>query len=138
MAQAQKTAGSSKPTAAELELLRLIWQSGPASAKQIHQAALEERPEITYATILRLMQIMHTKGLLIRDESQRSHIYAAAQAQDSLQSNLLKDLIHKAFSGSAKDLVMAALRGHVSQEERDEIQKFLHGDSSSDTKGEDK
>ncbi|MES2047497.1 MAG: BlaI/MecI/CopY family transcriptional regulator, partial [Pseudomonadota bacterium] len=52
----------------------------------------------------------------------------AAQAQDSLQTNMLKDLIHKAFSGSAKDLVMAALRGHVSQEERDEIQKFLHGD----------
>ena len=117
-----------KPTAAELELLRLIWQLEPATAKQVHQAALKERPEMAYATVLRLMQIMHTKGLLNRDESQRSHIYSAAQAQDSLQTNMLKDLIHKAFSGSAKDLVMAALRGHVSQEERDEIQKFLHGD----------
>ena len=117
-----------KPTAAELELLRLIWQLEPATAKQVHQAALKERPEMAYATVLRLMQIMHTKGLLNRDESQRSHIYSAAQAQDSLQTNMLKDLIHKAFSGSAKDLVMAALRGHVSQDERDEIQKFLHGD----------
>ena len=89
---------------------------------------MKERPEMAYATVLRLMQIMHTKGLLNRDESQRSHIYSAAQAQDSLQTNMLKELIHKAFSGSAKDLVMAALRGHVSQEERDEIQKFLHGD----------
>ena len=117
-----------KPTAAELELLRLIWQLEPATAKQVHQAALKERPEIAYATVLRLMQIMHTKGLLDRDESQRSHIYSAAQAQDSLQTNMLKDLIHKAFSGSAKALVLAALRGHVSQQERDEIQKFLHGD----------
>ena len=128
MALPPKAANLPKPTAAELELLRLIWQLEPATAKQVHQAALKERPEMAYATVLRLMQIMHTKGLLNRDESQRSHIYSAAQAQDSLQTNMLKDLIHKAFSGSAKDLVMAALRGHVSQEERDEIQKFLHGD----------
>ena len=128
MALPSKAANLPKPTAAELELLRLIWQLEPATAKQVHQAALKERPEMAYATVLRLMQIMHTKGLLNRDESQRSHIYSAAQAQDSLQTNMLKDLIHKAFSGSAKDLVMAALRGHVSQEERAEIQKFLHGD----------
>ena len=128
MALPSKAANLPKPTAAELELLRLIWQLEPATAKQVHQAAIKERPEMAYATVLRLMQIMHSKGLLNRDESQRSHIYSAAQAQDSLQTNMLKDLIHKAFSGSAKDLVMAALRGHVSQEERDEIQKFLHGD----------
>lgn len=128
MALPSKIVTVPKPTAAELELLRLIWQLEPATAKQVHQAAMKERPEMAYATVLRLMQIMHTKGLLNRDESQRSHIYSAAQAQDSLQTNMLKDLIHKAFSGSAKDLVMAALRGHVSQEERDEIQKFLHGD----------
>ena len=128
MALPCKTASLPKPTAAELELLRLIWQLEPATAKQVHQAAMKERPEMAYATVLRLMQIMHTKGLLNRDESQRSHIYSAAQAQDSLQTNMLKELIHKAFSGSAKDLVMAALRGHVSQEERDEIQQFLHGD----------
>ncbi|MFZ6766021.1 BlaI/MecI/CopY family transcriptional regulator [Undibacterium sp. Di26W] len=117
---------SRKPTAAELDLLRLIWQTGPATVKEVHQAAIKDRPELSYATVLRLMQVMHTKGLLNRDEEQRSHIYAAAQAQDSLQTNLLKDLIHKAFSGSAKDLVMAALRGHVSKEERAEIQKLLN------------
>ncbi len=117
-----------KPTAAELDLLRLIWQTGPSSVKQVHQVALKDRPDLAYATVLRLMQVMHTKGLLSRDESQRSHVYAAAQAQDSHQTNLLKDLIHKAFSGSAKDLVLAALRGHISKEEREEIQKFLHGD----------
>jgi predicted transcriptional regulator len=63
--------------------------------------------------------------LLTRDESERSHVYAAAQPQRALQANLLRDLIHKAFSGSGKDLVMTALRGHVTDEERAEIQRFL-------------
>ena len=114
-----------KPTASELEMLRLLWQLGPTTAKQVHQAALESRPEMAYATVLRLLQVMHTKGLLTRDESARAHVYTPAQAQDSLQTNLVKELIHKAFSGSGKDLIMAALRGHVSKKERDEIQAFL-------------
>jgi predicted transcriptional regulator len=71
------------------------------------------------------MQIMHTKGLLIRDESARSHVYAPAQAQDSLQTGLLKDLIQKAFSGSAKALVVAALKSGISKKERAEIEKLL-------------
>jgi len=87
-----------------------------------------ERADVTYATVLRQMQVMHAKGLLTRDESDRSHVYAPAQSQNKLQTSLLKELIHKAFSGSGKALVMAALRKHVSQEEREEIRKFLHGD----------
>lgn len=115
-----------KPTAAELDLLRTLWQLGPASVKQIHEAKQAERPELAYASVLRLMQIMHGKGLLKRDERQRSHVYAAAQAQKSLQARLMDDLIHKAFSGSGRDLVMAALRSErVSDDERDEIQRFL-------------
>ena len=114
-----------KPTAAELEMLRLLWQLGPASAKQVHQAALATRPEMAYATVLRLLQMMHTKGLLKRDESQRAHVYAPAQPQDSLQTSLIKELIHKAFSGSGKELILAALRGHVSARERAEIQAIL-------------
>jgi predicted transcriptional regulator len=114
-----------KPTAAELDLLRVIWRLGPSSVKQVHEELQREKPEVAQATVLRMLQIMHGKGLLIRDESQRQHIYAAAQKQSSLQTNLLKDLIHKAFSGSGKELVMAALRGHVSDKEREEIQKFL-------------
>jgi predicted transcriptional regulator len=114
-----------KPTAAELDLLQTLWPLGAATAKQVHQELLKERPDITYATVLRLMQIMHTKGLLIRDESARSHVYAPAQAQDSLQTNLLKDLIQKAFSGSAKALVLAALRSGISKKEREEIESML-------------
>ncbi len=114
-----------KPTAAELDLLRTLWPLGSATAKQVHQEIQKERPDVTYATVLRLMQIMHTKGLLIRDESERSHVYAPAQAQDSLQTNLLKDLIQKAFSGSAKALVLAALRSGISKKEREEIEDML-------------
>lgn len=114
-----------KPTPAELDLLRLLWRLGPSTVKQVHEARVLERPEVAYATVLRLLQIMHGKGLLTRDESQRSHVYAAAAAQDSLQTNLLQDLIQKAFSGSGKALVMTALRGHVTDEERAEIQRFL-------------
>jgi predicted transcriptional regulator len=117
-----------KPTTAEMEMLRLIWQLGPATAKQVHEAVLKDRPDMAYASVLRLLQVMHSKGQLSRDENQRAHIYAAVEAQDELQTNLVKDLIQKAFSGSAKALVLAALRTHVSKEEREEIQKFLHGD----------
>lgn len=114
-----------KPTAAELELLQALWPLGSATAKQVHEAMLADKPELAYGTVLRLMQIMHTKGILTRDESQRSHIYAPAQAQDSMQSSLLKDLMQKAFAGSAKALVLAALRSGISKKERAEIEKLL-------------
>ncbi|MGZ8288594.1 MAG: BlaI/MecI/CopY family transcriptional regulator [Telluria sp.] len=120
-----KTPTPPKPTAAELDLLQTLWPLGSATAKQVHQEIQKQRPEVAYSTVLRLMQIMHTKGILIRDETDRSHVYAPAQAQDSLQTNLLKDLIQKAFSGSAKALVMAALRSGISKKEREEIEKLL-------------
>ncbi|MDE2428610.1 MAG: BlaI/MecI/CopY family transcriptional regulator [Burkholderiales bacterium] len=119
-----------KPTAAELNLLKVLWQLGPSTAKQVHAAAQTERPDLAYATVLRQLQIMHTKGILTRDEDQRSHVYAPAQQQDDLQTNLLKDLIQKVFAGSGKALVMAALRGHVSKQERAEIETFLNEDKS--------
>ncbi|WP_216966454.1 BlaI/MecI/CopY family transcriptional regulator [Lysobacter sp. MMG2] len=121
----RKPAKPPKPTAAELDLLRVIWRLGPSTVKDVHQARLAERPDATYATVLRLMQVMHGKGLLTRDESQRSHVYAAAHAQDALQTNLLSELIQKAFSGSGKALVMAALSEHVTAREREEIKRFL-------------
>ncbi|MYN07534.1 BlaI/MecI/CopY family transcriptional regulator [Pseudoduganella aquatica] len=115
-----------KPTASELEMLRLLFALGPATARQVHAAAIETRPDMNYATVLRLLQVMHTKGLLTRDESQRAHVYAPVQEQESVQTNLLKELIQKAFSGSGKALVLAALRGgHVSAKEREEIQALL-------------
>ena len=117
-----------KPTAAELDLLRHLWPLGRATVKQVHEHALRERADTSYANVLRLMQVMHGKGLLVRDESERSHVYAPAQARDSLRTGLLKDLIGKAYAGSGKDLVLAALRSHVTEDERAEIRRFLEGD----------
>ena len=114
-----------KPTPAELDLLRVIWQLGPSSVKDVHQARLREKPDLAYATVLRLMQVMHGKGLLTRDERQRSHVYAAAHAQDRLQTNLLRELIQKAFAGSGKALVLSALNEHVTAKERAEIRRLL-------------
>ena len=98
--------------------------------KDVHAARVRERPELTYATALRLMQVMHAKGLLVRDESERSHVYAAEHAQGTLQMNLVGELIAKAFAGSGKELVLAALDGHVTEKERDEIKRYLKVSSS--------
>jgi predicted transcriptional regulator len=118
-----------KPTPSELEMLRLLYALGPATAKQVHADALDGRPDLTYANVLRLLQVMHGKGLLVRDESARAHVYAPAQEQDSIQTSLLKELIHKAFAGSGKALVLAALRGgHVTDRERAEIAALLDQD----------
>jgi predicted transcriptional regulator len=114
-----------KPTPAELDLLQTLWPLGSATVRQVHESMLGGRPDVSYATVLRLMQIMHTKGLLIRDDSGRSHVYAPAYTQDSLQANLLKDLMQRAFSGSAKALVLAALKTGISKKERDEIEDLL-------------
>ncbi|WP_208278070.1 BlaI/MecI/CopY family transcriptional regulator [Massilia oculi] len=114
-----------KPTPAELDLLQVLWPLGAATAKQVHEAMLPQRPDVTYATVLRLMQVMHGKGLLSRDESERSHVYAPVHERDALQTNLLQDLMQRAFSGSAKALVLAALKSGISKKERDEIEQLL-------------
>ena len=114
-----------KPTPAELDLLQVLWPLGAATAKQVHEAMLPQRPDVTYATVLRLMQVMHAKGLLDRDERERSHIYSPVHARDALQGNLLNDLMQRAFAGSAKALVLAALRSGISKKERAEIEQLL-------------
>ncbi len=120
------SSASVKPTSAELDVLQAIWATGPATVKDVHAAMAPERPDLTYAYVLRLMQIMHGKGLLTRDERERSHVYAAAQSQKTTQGGLVQDLIRKAFAGSGKALVLAALRdGHVSRQERAEIEALL-------------
>jgi len=117
-----------KPTPAELELLQALWPLGSATARQVHEAIQATRPDLGYGAVLRLLQVMHGKGLLIRDDSQRSHIYAPAQPRDALQSSLLKDLLHRAFAGSAKALVLAALKTGISRKDRQEIERLLKED----------
>ena len=117
-----------KPTAAELELLQALWPLGSATARQVHEALQSTRPDLAYGAVLRLMQVMHGKGLLIRDDSQRSHVYAPAQPRETLQTGLLQDLLQRAFAGSAKALVLAALKTGISRKDREEIERLLKED----------
>ena len=120
------------PTAAELDLLRVLWRLGAADARRVHEAVAAERPGATYAGVLRHLQLMHAKGLLKRDEDRRPHLYAPAQAQERMQKGLLKEVIARLFAGSGKALVMAALKSHVTDAERAEIARLLSDASQDD------
>ena len=125
LAMNTSTPSATRPTAAELDLLQVLWRLGPSDAKAVHEALLPDRPDATYATVLRQLQVMHGKGLLTRDESQRPQLYAPVHAQDKLQQSLVRDFIAKAFAGSGKALVLAALKNHVNAKERAEIRRLL-------------
>ncbi len=112
-----------KPTAAELEILSILWELETANVRQVH-SKLEK--ETGYTTTLKTMQNMFLKGLLIRDEANRTHRYKAAISQENTQQALLKNFVSKTFGGSAKTLVMQALgQSQPSPEEIDEIREFL-------------
>lgn len=114
-----------RPTLVELSILRVLWNLGPATVKQVHQALSEER-EISYTGVLRMLQVMHEKGLVVRNEQERSHVYQPTHGQDAMQTGLVADLVQRAFAGSAKALVVAALKsGSVSAQERVEIRALL-------------
>src|SRR5262245_31825389 len=97
-----------KPTEAELAILRVLWEEGPCTVRQVFEQ-LQTRRGVGYTTVLKLMQIMTAKGLVRRDESQRTHTYRAATTEDQTQRKLVRDLIARAFGGSAQKLVMHAL-----------------------------
>jgi len=97
-----------RPTEAELELLRILWEKEPATVREIYDA-LDVRRAVGYTTVLKLMQIMTTKGLVVRDEANRAHVYRAAVSQDQTQNEILKDLSLRLFSGSAAQLALHAL-----------------------------
>jgi len=114
-----------RPTDVELSILRVLWSLGPATVKQVHQVLSAER-ELTYTGVLRMLQVMHEKGLVARDERERSHVYQPTETKDVTQKGLVADLMTRAFAGSAKELVMAALKsGSVSAQERAEIQALF-------------
>ena len=114
-----------KPTEAELTLLNILWKLGPATVRQVHDT-VSETQKTGYTTVLKILQIMHEKTLVIRDESNRAHVYAAANSQTFTQSSLLKDLVRKAFGGSTSNLVMRALDHSTSKEEIADIRQILN------------
>jgi predicted transcriptional regulator len=97
-----------RPTETELELLQILWQKEPATVREIHDALNEERVS-GYTTVLKLLQIMTTKGLVVRDEANRAHVYRSTFSQDAMQSRLLRDLSNRLFAGSAAQLALHAL-----------------------------
>lgn len=114
-----------KPTEAELTLLNILWQMGPATVRQIHDT-VSITQKTGYTTVLKILQIMHEKSLVIRDETNRAHVYAAANSETHTQSSLIKDLISKAFGGSTSKLVMRAIDESTSAEEIDDIRQLLN------------
>jgi predicted transcriptional regulator len=114
-----------RPTDAELAILRVLWLRGPATVRQVHDALAGAR-ETGYTTTLKLMQIMVEKGLVTRDESARTHVYAARLPADQTQRQLVSDLVDRAFGGSAAALVMQALSVQpTSADELAEIQRLI-------------
>jgi predicted transcriptional regulator len=119
---------AARPTRSELAILQVLWEQGPATVRQVHEVLETTRGEkgTGYTTTLKLMQIMAEKGLVTRDESSRTHIYAARMPQQQTQRQLVGDLIAKAFGGSSAKLVMHALSTHpASKEELAEIRRLI-------------
>ena len=98
-----------RPTNAEIEILRVLWQHGPATVRQVHEALPRTRPT-RYTTTLKLMQVMTEKGLLRRDETNRAHVYRPQLSEERTLRQLTRDLLDRAFGGSADALVMHALQ----------------------------
>jgi len=115
-----------KPTESELEILRVLWEKDTASVREVHED-LAKSKEVGYTTTLKLMQIMHEKGLVKRDDSIKTHIYQAAVTKERTQKHLLGKMINTLFGGSSTELVLQALGNHkASPEELEEIQQLLN------------
>ena len=114
-----------RPTDAELEILTVLWSLGQGTVREVHEAINRRKPA-QYSTVLKFLQIMAEKGLVRRNEKQRAHIYEAARAREWTQRQLAGDLLHRAFSGSAKGLMLGALSARkASKEELAELRKLL-------------
>lgn len=114
-----------KPTASELEILRVLWTQGPCTVRQVHEALGEEK-SVGYTSVLKFLQIMTTKGLVRRNEAQRAHLYEARHPATEMKRQLAGDVLHKVFGGSASEMMMHALDGRTtSKQELDDLRRLL-------------
>jgi BlaI family penicillinase repressor len=114
-----------RPTPAELEILRLLWQHGPSTVREVLEHMEQQRPT-GYTTVLKTLQIMTDKGLVRRDETARAHVYVAGAPESETQGQLVRDLLDRAFGGSATKLVMHALQARkTSRKELARIREML-------------
>jgi predicted transcriptional regulator len=115
-----------RPTDAELAILRVLWERGPSTVRQVHDVLVSRVGPTAYTTALKLMQIMTEKGLVRRDDSDRTHVYQARLSEEQTQRQLVRDLLERAFGGSASKLVMQALNAkRATPEELGEIRKLI-------------
>jgi BlaI family penicillinase repressor len=114
-----------KPTAGELEILRVLWTRGPSTVREVYES-LSEKKSLGYTTVLKLLQIMATKGTVKRNESQRAHVYEACLPAEQTKRQLAGDMLQRVFEGSASQLMMHALAGSKSSpEEIEELRRLL-------------
>jgi len=114
-----------KPTASELDILHVLWDRGASTVRDVHDA-LSEKRENGYTTVLKLMQIMTTKGLVRRNEEQRAHVYEACLPAEKTKRQLAADTLDRVFDGSASQLMLHALAGHrSSKQEIAELRRLL-------------
>jgi BlaI family penicillinase repressor len=114
-----------KPSELEYAILQVLWQLGSGTVRDVHDKLAGTR-DIVYTSVLKTMQIMNEKGLVLRNESERAHVYTPAYSEESTQSNIVTDLMQRVFSGSAQHLVLRALQVQpTTQSERDEIRRLL-------------
>lgn len=114
-----------KPTSTELDILRVLWQRGPSTVRDVHEVLVRSKPT-GYTTVLKLLQIMTAKGSVIRNEDARAHVYEARQPAENTKRQLVGDLLQRAFSGSASELMLHALSGSkTSHREIEEIRRML-------------
>lgn len=115
-----------RPTEAELEILHVLWEHDACTVRDVHEV-LHRRDGTGYTTALKMLQIMHEKGLVERDASQRAHVYRAAVSKERTQKRFLADLVKRVFDGSPSRLVLQALGDHrASREELREIRVLLN------------
>jgi BlaI family penicillinase repressor len=112
-----------KPTASELEILRVLWSRGPSTVREVHES-LSEKKELGYTTVLKLLQIMTTKGTVRRNETQRAHVYESCLPAEQTKRQLVGDVLQRVFEGSASQLMMHALAGRKSSPQ--EIEELRH------------
>ena len=114
-----------KPTASELEILHVLWSRGASTVREVHDA-LSEKKEMGYTTVLKLLQIMTTKGTVRRNETQRAHVYEACLPAEQTKRQIAGDMLQRVFEGSASQLMVHALAGSkASAEEIEELRRLL-------------
>jgi BlaI family penicillinase repressor len=115
-----------KPTTSELEILHVLWNRGPSTVREVLES-LNEKKNMGYTGVLKLLQIMTAKGSVRRDETNRAHVYDACRPADQTKRQLATDMLHRVFEGSASQLMMHALAGHrASPEEIEELHRILN------------